>query len=367
MVSTRSERTEREIVRLCHAGLNSRTLRQALLKQLRKITTIHSFWAATVDPATVLFTGSVVDGIPESATPLFLRNEFLRDDVNKFVALARGAPVRSLYMATAGELGRSERYREILSPIGLGDELRAALVSDGACWGVLCLHRERNDTPFTDDDVTMLRRLAPHVAEGLRVALLQEDIIAVPQSDGPGLVLIADDFSIVGSTPAANGWLAEIGDWPRRNEVPQALRAVAGRLRELELQTTPSAGIIPRVRVRTRSGRWLVLHAARLASPGTKGMTAVMLEEAKPLEVAPLMLQVYALTPRETRVIELVLRGLSTAEISERLRISALTVQDHLKAIFDKTGVNSRRALVARIFAEQYAARMPNQRSNASS
>ena len=222
MVSTRRERTEREIVRLCHAGLNSRTLRQELLKQLRKIITIHSFWAATVDPATVLFTGSVVEGIPEYATPLFLRNEFLRDDVNKFVALARGVQVSSLYTATAGELGRSERYREILSPIGLGDELRAALVSDGACWGVLCLHRERNDTRFTDEDVTMLRQLAPHVAEGLRVALLQEDVTAVPQSDGPGLVLIADDFSVVASTPAADGWLAEIGDWPSRNELPQS-------------------------------------------------------------------------------------------------------------------------------------------------
>lgn len=71
MVSTRRERTEREVVRLCHAGLDSRTLRQALLKQLRTITTIHSFWAATVDPATALFTGSVVEGMPEYATPLF--------------------------------------------------------------------------------------------------------------------------------------------------------------------------------------------------------------------------------------------------------------------------------------------------------
>jgi DNA-binding CsgD family transcriptional regulator len=360
VVSPRRDRTEREIIQLCHAGLDSCTLRQELVRQLRKITTIHSFWAATVDPATVLFTGSVVEGIPEHATPLFVRNEFLRDDVNKFVALARGAQVRSLYTATAGELGRSERYREILAPMGLGDELRAALVSDGACWGVLCLHRERNDTPFTDEDVTMLQRLVPHLAEGLRVALLQEDVTAVPQSASPGLVLIADDFSVVASTPAADGWLAEIGDWPSRNEAPQALRAVAARLRELELHPTPDTNRIPRVRVRTRAGRWLVLHAARLSGPATEGLTAVMLEEATPPEVAPLMLQVYALTPRETRVIQLVLRGLSTAEISERLRISALTVQDHLKAIFEKTGVNSRRALVARIFAEQYAARMPD-------
>jgi DNA-binding CsgD family transcriptional regulator len=177
----------------------------------------------------------------------------------------------------------------------------------------------------------------------------------VRAADGPGLLLLADDFSVSATTPAAEQWLAELGDWPRRAEAPQAVRAVAARLWELE--RAPEPGLMPRVRALTRAGRWVVLHAARLSGQGTSGATAVILEDATPADVAPLVFQAYALTERETRVAQLVLLGRSTNEISAQLCISALTVQDHLKAIFEKTGVNNRRSLVAHVFANHYLPR----------
>jgi DNA-binding CsgD family transcriptional regulator len=97
-----------------------------------------------------------------------------------------------------------------------------------------------------------------------------------------------------------------------------------------------------------------VLHASRLAGPRAAGQIAVTIEAARPIEVAPLILRAYDLTERETRVAQLVLQGRATDEMAGELSISALTVQQHLKAIFDKTGVHSRRELVARIFAQRY-------------
>jgi DNA-binding CsgD family transcriptional regulator len=75
-------------------------------------------------------------------------------------------------------------------------------------------------------------------------------------------------------------------------------------------------------------------------------------------EIAPLIVDAYGLTKREGEITRLVLRGLSTAEVSNELYITPNTVRDHFKSIFDKVGVRSRRELVGQVFAQQYQPRM---------
>jgi DNA-binding CsgD family transcriptional regulator len=69
-------------------------------------------------------------------------------------------------------------------------------------------------------------------------------------------------------------------------------------------------------------------------------------------------MSVYGLTEREQDVTRLVLQGNSTAEIAERLVVSTDTVQQHLKSVFDKTGVRSRRDLVGKVFFAHYEPRL---------
>ncbi len=361
--SRTAERVRQEIIRLCHAGLDSRTFRIESVKRLKKAIPVDASFFATADPATLLFTGAVLDDVLASATAQFLENEFMREDAVKFARLARGrSPVDSLGAATKGELALSPRYQEILVPMDLGDELRAALVVGSKCWGFMCLHRERSSPNFTPGEAAYLAKLTPHLAEGLRTALLIGDgrVTSLPP-DGPGLLLLGDDLSLAAVTPAAEGWLAEVAktDWPSSSELPRAVYTVAARLLALERDGDYAPpDLMPRMRLRTASGRWLVLHASRLRATDDAGRIAVIFEEARPSEIAPLIVDAYGLTKREGEITRLVLRGLSTAEVSNELYITPNTVRDHFKSIFDKVGVRSRRELVGQVFAQQYQPRM---------
>jgi DNA-binding CsgD family transcriptional regulator len=108
---------------------------------------------------------------------------------------------------------------------------------------------------------------------------------------------------------------------------------------------------VPRLTARGASGRWLVLHASHLTSPvGTQ--VAVVIEPASRAELEPVIAAGYLLTRREAETMTLVLRGLPTKSIARTLRVTTNTANDHIKAIFEKTGVSSRGELMATVFRD---------------
>jgi DNA-binding CsgD family transcriptional regulator len=330
-----------ELERRCHAGLSTAELASEVLGRLRTIMSVDAAFFASVDPTTLLFTSAVHEEPLMGAAQMFLDNELGQDDVNKFTVLAAAAqPVRSLDDATRDDRGSSARYRDIMAPLGLGDELRAALRIDATTWGVMCLHREDGPTGFSADDAKILGRVAPHVAYGLRHATLMEAAFGDAEPGQPGVILLEDDLRIAAVTTAADRLLREIvGEGWRAAELPPLVYAAVRRL-----LASHDAGP-PRLRLQTSAGRWLTVHAAPLdrSSSGT----VVVLEPARPADALPVTLLAHGLTSREAQIAQLVVRGHSTRQMVEQLHISRHTVQDHLKAVFDKTGVRSRRDLVA--------------------
>jgi DNA-binding CsgD family transcriptional regulator len=83
-----------------------------------------------------------------------------------------------------------------------------------------------------------------------------------------------------------------------------------------------------------------------------------MFDVARAPDLAVLIADAFGLTERERRITELVARGCATSEIATRLHLFAYTVQDHLKAIFDRTDVRSRGELVARLYFDEDAPRL---------
>jgi DNA-binding CsgD family transcriptional regulator len=344
-----------DILRLAHRGLGVRDFSLAVARALRRAVPFDGVCVITLDPATLLPTGHVIEnGLPDSTMARYMEIEIREPDVGKFVDLAHG-PQRamSLSAATDGVLDRSRRHRELRGPNGFGDELRAAFVGDSGAWGAIVLLREAGTPDFTAADARLLAALSQPLAEGLRRATL---LTAASGSEddgdepGTGLLLLAVDGSLETQNAAARLWLDELGADPTPGALlPLAIRTVGLRAR--------AADAIARARVRTRSGRWLVVHGTMLGD-GPQSRTAVILEQARSPELAPLIADAYALTARERAVTQLVAQGLSTSAIGRRLFLSPYTVQDHLKSIFEKAGVGSRGELVARLFFDHYAPRL---------
>ena len=181
--------------------------------------------------------------------------------------------------------------------------------------------------------------MAPLPRGGARRGLLVGEATDPDGPEAPGLVVLREDWSVESLTPGVERWLAELpdSDWLNRGTLPPVVLAVAGRaLRTAE--GTEAPGEIALARVLSQAGRWVVLHGASLVADGTRRV-AVIIEPAQPARIASLLMAAYGLTEREQDVTRLVLQGNSTAEIAARLRVSAQTVQQHLKSVFDKTGV----------------------------
>jgi DNA-binding CsgD family transcriptional regulator len=171
---------------------------------------------------------------------------------------------------------------------------------------------------------------------------------AASEEGAAGVLVLAADGTTALADDVAAAWMDELGG---QKPVPRVVASVASRARTVATVPRDDARVA-RARVQAESGRWLVVRASALGDePGAQ--VAVVIEPVRPDELAPLVADACRLTPREREVTRLVARGLPTGAIAERLYLSSWTVQDHLKAIFEKVGVATRGELVARLFFQQ--------------
>ena len=77
-----------------------------------------------------------------------------------------------------------------------------------------------------------MHRIAPHLAEGIRLGLLIQSVDGVDLADSPGLILLAPDNSVLAQNAAADQWLDELCG-SKGDPLPIEISAVAARLRSL--------------------------------------------------------------------------------------------------------------------------------------
>lgn len=359
------ERALERIVELSGRGLDVLTLWQESTEVIgRAVPHFMSPCWYTLDPASLLMTSHYQAEL-EQFPPEFLSHEYFEDDVNKLADVATSARGTStLHEATGGDPSSSPRWHKNME-MGGDQELIAALrTKEGVAWGAIGLYRSPGQALFDDREIAFLDAVSPHLAHGARTGLLVGEASDPQWPDSPGLVVLSEEGEVESVTPGLQGWLDDLpdGDWDS-GTLPSSVRAVATRA--LRTAAGPDeGGEVAMARVLSQSGTWVVLHGASLVADGQRRV-AVIVEGAHPARITPLLMAAYGLTDREQEVTRLVLQGDSTTQIAETLVVSPHTVQQHLKSVFEKTGVRSRRDLVGKVFFSHYEPRLRDNEARA--
>lgn len=319
-------------------------------RRLAAATSADVWCGVLLDPSTMLDTGGQHEhGFPAEVMGRLFELEHL-DQVgeNHIRALAARKETVNILSKADAEIDRNAYYQDVLRPLGLVDEMRVLLRDGDRVWGLVVLCHDAHTRAFSPRDVEFAGRLTGPATDALRRVLLVNGL-DVDLPDAPGVISFDAEASIASMSGTAERWLAEIPETGAKSAdgCPYGVRALVTRV----LGLGPGASV--RSLTPSRSGPWLAMQSWHMAGADGPG-AVVSIGPAGSADLMALILDVYGLTAREREITQQVLLGRSTAEIARRLGVRPYTVQDHLKAVFIKAGVRSRRELTAALFFQQY-------------
>jgi DNA-binding CsgD family transcriptional regulator len=357
------DRVRSDIEVLSRAGLDMATFMAELDESLQRAVPHVAACLATVDPATLLLTSTYKFGDlygKDEHDMEWSLHEYGGDSPTSFMNLVgRPTPATSVHIETGGRLHECTRMERLINNyFSYTDEARMVGRQGGCTWGGLAIFRGPGEAPFSEAEVAYLASLSDTYATGLRSGLLARlaGSLVEHREVGPAVVIVGRDNRVAQTSMGAEGLLRELASAPNMADTSGTIFSLVAWARAFAAGRVDR---LPRARVRMPSGRWLVLNASPLAGPdGPSGEVVISIEEARPPEIVPLVVSAFQLTPRERDVTQLVLQGVDTKDIAKALNLSRYTVQDHLKSVFEKADVRSRRELVSRVYFDQYMPRM---------
>ncbi|MGW2017524.1 response regulator transcription factor [Streptomyces sp. NPDC001927] len=246
---------------------------------------------------------------------------------------------------TDGSPVSDPRVREILTAHGASSELRLLLQDRRGVWGALGLLRCEGAAPFGQDDAQRATRLVPALLAALRRYATAGPLCPEVPPLSAGVITVGPDHRIKAVSPQARLWLDQWSAHAIPSWVPGAFFVSLSLVARAEARR--QGGAMPLVCAPpAASGRWTTCQGQVLDEAAT-GDVALVVQGATWDLVLPSLCAWYGITPRERDVVTQLRTGASVKQIARRLDLSAYTVNDHLKAVFRKTGADGREELSA--------------------
>ncbi|MGO6845000.1 helix-turn-helix transcriptional regulator [Rhizobium ruizarguesonis] len=279
-------------------------------------------------------------------------------------------PILQSQIADGRRLKANPYYTGWFAPQGYIDAVAIGLERNPHMVSSLALGRHATAGPVSEDELSQLRLLAPHLRRAISIAqqLEVQSIAAsayasVVDSLPVGVLLVDELMTIIHANPTAESLLSQPSPFRSagnrlvvRSEGAAALEQAVARAASDEAALGQSGGAgIP---VRHADGIAYVVHVLPLRQRQSRGAlclpasAALFLVPAGSQSLLPSepVTQLYGLSPAETRIFELIVRGETPKAIAKQLGLSASTIKTHVRNIFAKTGTR-RQADFARMAA----------------
>lgn len=246
-------------------------------------------------------------------------------------------------------------YREFHGPQHMDRSLAIKLTGRGAHIAMLGLWRSRESRGFTPVDLLKIRCVAPVLANVYgRLTDQSTDSrldwlthVLAPAEFNDAIVLLDAHGHILYSNPTGHAALSMLAQSKAQGHL--GISSMQGWLldqcnwagleegRAVDMDSVASAQTLRVVRVPGKCGGGFLLRISQCRSDDT----------------ATARLAAFHLSNREIDVANVAAKGLSTKQIAHHMSLSFFTVQDHLKSIYKKLGVNNRAGLTRLLWASK--------------
>ena len=277
-------------------------------------------------------------------------------------------------------------YQEWAQPQRIHQVMEAVALSETTRLGLFCITRQDHMGVFSDDLISLMRDLAPHIRRAITISDLldlrtveRQAFSAVIDSITTGICIVGAGGEILHANTAAkamfenklpirsdNGRLRV----PDKTATAELLRAIAAAQEEEAHIGSNGIGVA----LGGTDGRHSVAHVLPLARGDVRtrlvpqALAAVFVNEDGPASFVNLdaIARSFEFTASETRLTHELVMGRTLAEAAAALGVVESTVKTHLQNVFFKTGTSRQVDLitllhrllpVARAPGEQIAAR----------